>query len=61
MKNEKPEIYRELESENTDNVQKKDYFKPLLTHYGGIAELVKMLNGIGPDGNPVPPLSAIIT
>ncbi|MEZ5308790.1 MAG: hypothetical protein R2684_16720 [Pyrinomonadaceae bacterium] len=44
-----------LETPETSTL--KEYSKPELTVYGGIAELVQANGGSGGDGNPLPPVS----
>lgn len=38
--------------ESKANDQKKSYHTPKLQRFGGLAELVQMSPGTGPDGNP---------
>lgn len=36
---------------------RRQYIAPKLINYGGIAELVQMNGGTGPDGGPIPPIT----
>jgi hypothetical protein len=44
---------------NTDalGVTKKNYKKPVLSHYGTVSKLVKSLGGVGTDGGGLPPFT----
>ncbi|MEZ5428365.1 MAG: hypothetical protein R2747_19000 [Pyrinomonadaceae bacterium] len=54
-KNEKTKISSQPKFEDSDG--RKEYQKPELKIYGGIAELVLALGGAGADGSGFPPVS----
>jgi hypothetical protein len=38
-------------------VTKKNYKKPVLSHYGTVSKLVRSLGGLGTDGGALPPFT----